>query len=273
MINDQWLKQAANTLENAGIGTSRLDVLVLLEDELQRDRAWILAHPEQPILAELLKKLNKNLARRAAHEPLAYIRGFTEFYGRKFRVNKHVLEPRPESETIIELLKQLVDSKLLTVDSKIADIGTGSGAIGITAALELHNHNIDLYDIDASCLAVARHNCALHELHLHCHKRDLLNRPARPYDVLLANLPYVPDRWKINEAAAMEPRIAIFGGQDGLDLYRRLFEQIKKLPTRPEYVFTESLPPQHAKLAAIAKKAGYKLLKSQDFIQLYEKLT
>lgn len=273
MTNNQWLKQATNTLKAENIGSARLDALILLEDEVQRDRAWILASPEQQILADSLKKLNKKLARRASHEPLAYIRGFTEFYGRKFKVNKRVLEPRPESEAMITLLKNLLHHNSAVSKArpwKIADIGTGSGAIGITAALELHNHHVDLYDIDASCLAVARHNCALHELHLHCYKRDLLNRPTRPYNVLLANLPYVPDRWKINQAAAMEPRIAIFGGHDGLDLYRRLFEQIKKLPWQPKYIFTESLPPHHQKLAKIAQKAGYELAKTQDFIQLFQ---
>ncbi len=284
MKNNEWLKRATNTLKTANIGSARLDSLVLLEDEIGRDRAWILAHPEVEIKPEQIKKLNKKLVRRTSHEPLAYIRGFSEFYGRKFKVNKRVLEPRPESETMIELLKQLVKSRKSKVESRfvIADVGTGSGALGITAALELHNHNVDLYDIDASCLAVARHNCALHELHLHCHKRDLLNRPARSYDVILANLPYVPNSWKINEAAAMEPRIAIFGGQDGLDLYRRLFEQLKdskgttlgykgRTLNRGGFVLTESLPPQHQKLAAIAQKAGYKLHKSQDFIQLFQK--
>ena len=266
-----WLEQAATKLKLMGIGSARLDALILLEDELGKDRAWILAHPETILQEPSLQKLNKKLVRRASHEPLAYIRGFSEFYGRKFKVNKRVLEPRPESEAMIELLKQLVDSKQLTVNSKIADIGTGSGALGITAALELHNHNVDLYDIDANCLAVAKHNAALHELHLHCHKRDLLNRPVRTYDVILANLPYVPNRWKINEAAAMEPRIAIFGGKDGLDIYRRLFEQIKKLSWQPKYIFTESLPPQHQKLVKIAQKTDYKLLKSQDFIQLFNR--
>lgn len=269
MTINQWLVGATNTLKASNIGSARLDSLILLEDQTQHDRAWILAHPESILQDPALQKLNKKLARRAGHEPLAYIRGFSEFYGRKFKVNKRVLEPRPESETMIELLKQLAKSQKLEAKSSIADVGTGSGAIGITTALELHNHNVDLYDIDASCLAVARHNCALHELHLHCHKRDLLNHPARPYDILLANLPYVPDNWKINEAAAMEPRIAIFGGKDGLDLYRRMFGQIKKLSWQPKYVFTESLPPQHQKLAQIAQEAGYKLAKSQDLIQLF----
>src|SRR3989304_9405641 len=108
---------------------------------------------------------------------------------------------------MIDLLRKLAESGELRAESYIVDIGTGSGALGITAALELHNHNVDLFDIDASALAVAKHNCALHELHLRSVKRDLLRNSHKAYDVILANLPYVPDHWKINKAAAMEPRI------------------------------------------------------------------
>ncbi len=263
---DKWLASATKKLLTSGVGTARLDCLILLEDEIGKDRSWVLAHPEYELFMPATKKLDKKVALRTQHQPLAYIRGFSEFYGRKFKVNKRVLEPRPESEAMIDLLKQLS----LPRKTVIADIGTGSGALGITAALEQHNHNVDLYDIDAGCVAVAKHNCALHELHLQVHKRDLLNRPVRRYDVLLANLPYVPTNFYINQAAAMEPRIAIHGGSDGLDVYRRLFEQIKGLGWRPAFIFCESLPPQHEKLEPIAQNAGFKLLKTQDFIQLFK---
>lgn len=267
---NKWLSSASKKLEGAGIGSVRLDCLILLEDELGKDRTWILAHPETELAPNQLKKLERQISRRTNHEPLAYIRGFTEFYGRQFKINKRVLEPRPESETMVELLLGLVKThKLKAKSPAIADVGTGSGAIGITAALEIHGALVDLYDIDSSCLAVARHNALMHELHLHCYKRDLLNRPLRDYDVILANLPYVPNSWKINEAAAMEPRIAIFGGKDGLDLYRRMFAQISKMETRPQYVLTECLPPQHEALQQITETHGYKLLQSQDFIQVF----
>ena len=265
MTLEQWLKQSATGLTKAGIGSAQLDCLILLEDCMQKDRAWLLAHGEAKLNSSQLKRLGKQIERRKLHEPLAYIRGFTEFYGRNFKINQHVLEPRPESETMIELLKKLP----LPAHPKIADIGTGSGAIGITAALETHGSTVDLYDIDSHCLAVARHNAVMHELHLHAYKRDLLNRPVQPYDALLANLPYVPDHWKINEAAAMEPRIAIFGGKDGLDLYRRFFNQLEKIDQKPKFVLTESLPPQHKELAKIAADSGCKLLQSEDFIQVF----
>jgi release factor glutamine methyltransferase len=264
---DKFIKQAVIRLEKVGIGSAQLDVLILLEDELGQDRALLLAHPELEISQTKQKKLDAKLKRREKHQPLAYIRGFSEFYGRKFYVNRRVLEPRPESETMIELFIELPISKKTVV----ADVGTGSGALGITAALEKHLTEVDLYDIDASVLAVAKHNLQAHELNLKTYKRDLLSRAHRNYDVVLANLPYVPDHYKINQAAAMEPRLAIFGGSDGLDVYRRFFNQLHRLHQAPKFVLTESLPPQHKDLANIASKSDYKLLKSQDFIQAFKR--
>src|SRR5882757_1080566 len=122
---DDWLKQAQQKLETAGIGTARLDTLVLLEDELNKSRAHLLAHPELNLTPKNVQVLSEQLARRARHEPLAYLRGKTEFYGREFVVRPAVLEPRPESETMIELLK----AADLPAKLRIADIGTGSGAL------------------------------------------------------------------------------------------------------------------------------------------------
>lgn len=262
----QWLDNAQSQLEQAGIGSARLDALILLEDLLHKDRAYLLAEPKLMLSTSQVTRLNKHLQRRAKHEPLSYIRGFSEFYGRRFKINRHVLEPRPESETMIDLLKALS----LKNKPIIADIGTGSGALGITTALEIPSAEVNLYDIDSSALAVARHNCILHELHLHAYKRDLLNHPIQAYNVILANLPYVPNTWKINEGAKAEPKIAIFGGTDGLDLYRRFFTQLQGLVQKPNYVLTESMPPQHIKLAIIAKNHGYKLREEQDFIQVFQ---
>ena len=259
------LKAQEAKLKRVGINSARLDVLILLEDILHKDRAWILAQPDHRLTDTQARRLDRKVDRRAKHVPLAYIRGFTEFYGRHFRVNRHVLEPRPESETMIELLKGL----RLPAKPAIADVGTGNGAIGITAALELPSSIVDLYDISAGCVAVAKHNVHLHELHLHVRKMNLLSRPLRPYDVILANMPYVPDRWQINQAALHEPKIAIFGGPDGLDVYRKLFAQLHRFVWQPRYVLTEALPPQHENLANVAAQSGFKLLKSDDFIQVF----
>lgn len=264
MTAGSFLKSAETKLKAAGIGSARLDVLILLEDMLHRDRAWILAHLESKLNNSQARRLEHKVERRARQVPLAYIRGFSEFYGRRFKVNRHVLEPRPESETMIELLKELNLRR-----PAIADVGTGSGALGITTALEIPGSVVDLYEISAGALAVAKHNVHLHELRLHTRKMNLLSRPLRPYDVVLANLPYVPDNWQINQAAMAEPRIAIFGGPDGLDVYRKLFHQLQRFTWQPKYVLTEALPPQHQKLAQIAAEYGFKLHKSDDFIQVF----
>ena len=274
----EWLKQAGKQLKAAGISTARLDALVLLEDVAGIGRARLLAEPDMELSTAQTAKLKKLLKRRAQHEPLAYIRGRTEFYGREFVITPAVLEPRPESETMIDVFKVLAKDGLLDqkepgneLPLRIADVGTGSGALGITAALEASNISVDLLDIDPKALTVAKTNVDKFTLNISTIKSNLLEQSAKDYDILLCNLPYVPDDYHINQAAGREPRLAIFGGPDGLDLYRRLFQQISKLSKQPLYILTESLLPQHVALSHIAAEDGYKLTSTDDFIQFFIK--
>ena len=269
---NQFLKESTSKLELAGIGTARLDTLVLLEDELKRDRSWLLAHLETPLQGQALQRLKMFLERRVEHEPLAYIRGKTEFYGRQFHVNKHVLEPRPESEAMIEELKWL----RLPMRPRIADIGTGSGALAVTAKLEIPAAHILATDIDAKCLKIATKNAKKHQVKVDMFHGDLLHplsTPSLQLSAIVANLPYVPSRYRINQAAAREPAIAIFGGGDGLELYRRLFAQLMSLYNKPRFVLTESMPNQHLNLAGIAETAGFKHRRTNDFIQVFENMS
>src|SRR5258708_7437300 len=171
MTVSQWLRQASGQLVQAGIGTARLDTLVLLEDVSGRDRAWLLAHLEHELSSTQVAKLKKLLNRRAQHEPLAYVRGRGEFYGREFVLTPAVLEPRPESETMIDLLKKLVGSGMLQATNgphvRLADVGAGSGALGITAQLELPNTSVDLLEIDHKALKIAKSNVDKFTLNLH----------------------------------------------------------------------------------------------------------
>lgn len=263
-----WLLGAKETLRNAGIATAELDALVLLEDCLQVPRANLLAHPETMLTKVQLSTLNAQIKRRAAHEPLAYIRRKTEFYGREFIVNQYTLEPRPETEMMIELLKKQTPENSVV----IADIGTGSGALGITAQLELPSTTVLACDISQECLEVARKNDHAHDTKITFYRGDLLDAfEEQQIDVLLCNLPYVPDDFKVNKAASHEPKIALFGGQDGLDYYRTLFLQIDSQKHKPALVFTESLPSQHKDLVALAKNSGYTLKAGEDFIQVFER--
>jgi release factor glutamine methyltransferase len=138
--------------------------------------------------------------------------------------------------------------------------------LAVTAKLELPKARVTAIDIDPGCLAVAAENCKKYQLDITLLQSDLLEKYDGTADVLLCNLPYVPDDFQINQAALHEPKIAIYGGPDGLDLYRKLFSQ---LSSRPRSILTESLPPQHRNLAEIAKNCGYKLADEDDFIQLF----
>lgn len=268
-----WLQTAETVLSTVGIGTARLDALVLLEDVLAIDRALLLAEPDKIITRSIIAKLEKLLKLRAEHVPLAYVRGRTEFYGRQFIVSPAVLEPRPETETMIDLLIKLVESQKnglpRTKDLHIADIGTGCGAIGITAALELPGSQVDLLEIDAEARKIAQMNVDKLTPAIPVIESNLMASAPHEYQILLCNLPYVPDDYHINRAASHEPKLAIFGGQDGLDVYRQLFLQIDKRVIKPLYVLTEALPPQHTVLENIAADTGYSLVQSQDFIQVY----
>jgi release factor glutamine methyltransferase len=277
---DTWLKWARQQLETAGIGTARLDSLVLLEDVTGKDRGWLLANPETKIKPVQQAKLTKLLNQRIRHIPLAYVRGKTEFYGRNFVITAAVLEPRPESETMIDLLGQLSATGKLEPENdknrrktlKVADVGAGSGALGITAWLEFPEDQkvqVDLLEIDPEAAKIAKINVEKHTTSISVIESDLLEQSSKDYAVLLCNLPYVPDDHTVNQAALHEPKIAIFGGPDGLELYRRLFKQVSALAKRPLYILTESLPPQHKALAAIAARHDYQLEQTDDFIQVF----
>jgi release factor glutamine methyltransferase len=263
-----FLKRATQELSQAGVGTARLDALVLLEDAIGRDRTHLLAHPELKLTPAVVSKLSKQIARRTKHVPLAYIRGYTEFFGREFAIDQRVLEPRSESEAMLNLLKSLP----LPEAPIIIDIGTGSGALAITAKLELPNARVLATDIDPGCLAVATDNARYLAADVKFYEGNLLE-PVSPKQldraILLCNLPYVPDNFQINLAAMNEPRLAIFGGKDGLDLYRQLFAQIQERATKPTFILTESLPPQHDVLNRIALDHGFVLDQTDDFIQVF----
>lgn len=263
-----FLHDATAQLTASGVLTARLDCLILLEDALGKNRASLLAHTEQDISSAQLEQLQLFVARRCAHEPLAYIRGHAMFFGRSFTVDPSVLVPRPETELIIEAFLQHI---VLTNDKKlaVADIGTGSGCIGITIALEQPNTQVDLYDISDDALKIARKNAAQLNARVGIHKSDLLMSVAKPYDVIVTNLPYVPDGFPINTAASREPKLALFSGADGLRDYQTFWQQIDLLKYKPSYIITEAFPNQHHALATMARHNGYALEYVQDFVQLF----
>lgn len=260
----EWLVNSMVKLRKAGVPKGRTDALVLLADLFGKDKSWIHAHPEHVLDGLQVRELDSRLAKRLDRVPLAYIRGFAEFYGRKYTVNSHVMVPRPESESFITLLKEL---GLET--ARIADIGTGSGCLGITAALELPDSSVDLYDVSPEALAIAQLNASRYKVEAGLYESDLLKGlQAVKYDVLLANLPYVPSGMVTSPEITREPDLALFSGSDGLDHYRRFWEE----SNGPRYVLTESLEEQHDVVAELAAENGYELIKTDVLVQLFEKV-
>jgi release factor glutamine methyltransferase len=279
----EWISNITGIFESSGVPTARLDALILLEDAIGRDRAWLLANTDvglhQVCESTGLTLLKKNINRRIRHEPLAYIRGKSEFYGREYLVTPNTLQPRSETETMITLIKNLLENipaVSKTRSWKIVDVGTGSGCLAVTAKLELPTSEVYATDINNKALNIARKNAKLLGADVKFHLGNLVE-PLSNIDLLhsssklavLANLPYVPDSHTINKAALHEPKIAIFGGVDGLDLYRDLFAQILKFKLKSDYILTESLPFQHFDMQKLALSHGYKLLQSEDFIQVF----
>lgn len=261
-----WLVKAMVALKESDVPNGRTDALVLLSDLTNKDKSWIHAHPEHELNDLEVRELDYKLKKRTSHLPLAYIRGYAPFYGRNFTVNKKVLIPRPESESFIEILKSLEFER-----ARIADIGTGSGILGITAALELPDSSIDLYDIDPDALGMAYHNARLYDLDLKYFKSDLLDGLSDDnYDIILANLPYVPDKLITSPEITKEPKIALFAGPDGLDIYRKFWRSLGRLFNKPKYVLTESLESQHLDIQKMASSAGYTLERTDTLVQLFK---
>lgn len=266
MTVGEFLRAATKELQAAGIPSARLDCLLALEDETGHPRAWLLAHPEMILSEDAIASLNNFVTQRSDHLPMSYYRGHSEFYGRSFVVNKYVLVPRPETESMIDLLK----ASSLPAQPKIADIGTGSGCIGITAALEIPKAKVFLYDIDSSALHVAQQNAKAYGVHVQTGQQNLLDIEDESFDVILANLPYVPEQYPINRAATHEPPTALFSGGDGLGHYRILWQQVSKRSQQPTLLLTESLPSQHNELAELARTARYQLVATQGYVQKFQ---
>lgn len=263
---NNWLKEATNKLANSS-ETPRLDAEVILSFVTKKNRAEILTHPETIITARQINALNDLLQKRAISIPIAYLKGESEFYGRKFKVTKDTLVPRPESEYLIEMFKELTLTEKI---NKVADIGTGCGALGITIKLENPSVQLYLSDISLNALKIAKHNCLQNNVKVKIFKADLLEPNTGPYEVLICNLPYVPDKFEINNAAKHEPRLALFGGKDGLSLYRKLMKQVHSLDWRPKYVFTESLQSQHEELMKLMLRYNYTEISKKGLIQLFQ---
>ncbi|MHB8635864.1 MAG: peptide chain release factor N(5)-glutamine methyltransferase [Fimbriimonadaceae bacterium] len=209
-----WVRGAAVRLGAAGVEASRLEAQVLAAHALGTDRASILAHPDgaSPARADEL------LERRLAGEPLGYILGYREFYGRRFSVNPSVLIPRQETETIVEVALALAQP-----GARVLDVGTGSGCIAITMKLERPDLQVTGVDISETALATARESATSLGADVAFHFSDLFSDVTGAFDMIVSNPPYVAELAPLpKEVRGHEPALALFAGADGMRMYGRM---------------------------------------------------
>lgn len=225
------LAEAIALLGREGVGSARMNGEVLLMFTLGCDRAYLYAHPERELNADEQERYDEAVAKRASGYPSQYITGHQEFWGLDLIVNPSVLIPRPETEHIVEVVTEIARKERIT-GPKLVDVGTGSGAIALALAKELPQAEVLATDVSKEALEVAKLNAARLELDKRVEFREsnVLDGVVRDgtYDFVVSNPPYVAlsEADKVQDVVKKyEPKVAVFAGEHGLDMIRKLIPQ------------------------------------------------
>ncbi len=247
------LAKARARLATAGIPLPWLDAEILVAHVLKSSRERLYSHPDRQLTVAQRTRLRRLTSRRAARVPVPYLVGEREFYGHMFRVTPAVLIPRPSSELLVELAIDWL--KAHPEARRVIDLGTGSGAVAISVAKAVPQVRIEARDVSARALRVADDNIARQRLRrrITTVKADLL-RGAAPADVILANLPYIPDALRRVRPKELdyEPALALDGGKDGLDLIRTALTQAPAAVKPGGLVLFECDPAQTRRIVRLA---------------------
>mgnify|MGYP000221125109 CR=1 FL=1 len=228
----EMLAWARAELRDAGVETPGLDAAVLLAWVLGCDRADLYREPERVVTPAARDRFRRLVAARRERQPVAYLTGRREFMGLEFLVAPGVLVPRPETELLVEAGLALLAG---LPEPLVVDVGTGCGAVAVSLARGVPAARVLATDVAAQALALARENARRHGAAVEFFHGDLLEplpaSLARRVDLVLANLPYVPTSLlgTLPPEVRAEPRLALDGGPDGLDLYRRLVPQAHRM--------------------------------------------
>ncbi|HEX3049079.1 MAG TPA: peptide chain release factor N(5)-glutamine methyltransferase [Aggregatilineaceae bacterium] len=227
-----WARTVLAGASDSGPDADLLDATLLLMHIMGVSRAALATHPEMPLTAEQAAEFRRRLDDLARGVPLAYVTGTRAFFDRDFRVTPAVLVPRPETEHLIEAAMEWARGRQRL---RVVDVGTGSGAIAVTLAAKLPDARVWAVDMSADALKVARGNADRYGLgeRITFWQGDLLEpliKVEQQIDLIAANLPYIAaDELQTLTVALYEPRLALDGGADGLDVIRRLIEQAPRV--------------------------------------------
>jgi release factor glutamine methyltransferase len=232
----------------------------------RREAAWLLAaawgveeltlrlHPEREVPADVECRYHEWLGRRAAGEPAHHLKGSCPFWGRNFEVSPAALVPRPETELLVETALELN----LSNEARLLDIGTGSGCIALTLAAERPRWRVSAVDRSPAALAVAQRNRERLGVGVSLFMGDLASAVAPPWDLVVANLPYVPtaEIRRVPVEVRHDPQAALDGGEDGLDVVRRLLSDLPRILRICGAAILEIGDGQAEAVAAAAEKAA-----------------
>ena len=224
------IKTGSKLLKEKNISSHVLDTELLLSKSLNKSREELLINLDQNINKRELTNFNKYLIRRSNKEPIAYLLGEKEFWSKKFFVNKDTLIPRPETELLVEKLVTIYKEKRIT----ILDIGTGTGCIIASLLSELKNSSGTAVDISREAILVAKKNACKFKL---SDRIKFLHKPfeelyGKKFDLIVSNPPYIKRKDIKNlsdDIKKFEPRMALDGGNDGLDLIKKVIYKSKKI--------------------------------------------
>ena len=225
MIISELLTEAIGLLENSS-DSARLDAEVLLCHLLQKDRAYLITWPEKNIDSATVETYRQLIQRRQTGEPIAYITGQREFWSLNLNVNQHTLIPRPETEDLVEYLLEHYPAERAM---KLADLGTGSGAIALALASERPEWQIIATDQTAEAVKMAEHNATQLKLHNIEFRQGSWFQPLanEPFDIIVSNTPYIAeqDEHLTQGDVGFEPQTALSSGSEGLDDIRQIVDQ------------------------------------------------
>ena len=227
----EWLNHAKATLAASGCPDPEIDARWMAEDALGMSRTDLLFEGSQAIPMAKLDALNAMLERRAGGEPVQYVLGSADFMGLKFQVSPAVLIPRQDTETLVEAA--LVDLQERPGSPAVLDLCTGSGCVGLSLASLAPHARVTLSDVSREALEIARRNARALGVRAELRHGDLFAAVGRErFDVIACNPPYIPagELEQLQKEVRREPRLALDGGPDGLDFYRRIAERL------PEYL-------------------------------------
>lgn len=257
----------------AASGIDRLDAQLLLLHALGRsegDRGWLLAHDTDSVAAANEAMFLANCERRAAGEPLAYIVGHKEFHGVDLRVDRRVLVPRPDTETLVEWAIELLRPRGLP---RVIDLGTGSGAIALALKMSLPDGRVEGADVDPGALAVARSNAARLGLAVDFRQNSWLDGALGRYDLIVSNPPYIAAGDRHLPALRHEPQQALVSGVDGLDAIRRIVSQAPAYLAQGGWLLLEHGWDQAPAVRSLLQGAGFGYVASRRDLAGIERCT